>query len=45
MNRRYYPLGKFFMLFHSKFEMPVYIKVVSLTSWTTFIKVDFDVFR
>jgi hypothetical protein len=38
-------LGKFFMLFHSNFEMPIYMNVVSLIKWTTSIKVDFEVFR
>jgi hypothetical protein len=34
-----------FILFHSKFEMPFYMKVVSLKNWTTFILGDFEVFR
>jgi hypothetical protein len=29
------------MHFHPKFEMPIYMKVVSLNKLTTFIKVDF----
>jgi hypothetical protein len=35
----------FFTNFHSKLEMPIYMKVVSLEIWTTFILVDFEVFR
>jgi hypothetical protein len=31
-------LSKFFMLFHSKFEMPVYMKVVSLNKLDNFHK-------
>jgi hypothetical protein len=31
-------LGKFFILFHSKFEMPIYMKVVSLNKLDTFHK-------
>jgi hypothetical protein len=38
MNRRYCPLSKFFMLFHSKFKMPIYMKVVSLNKLDNFHK-------
>jgi hypothetical protein len=31
-------LSKFFMLFHSKFEMPIYMKVVSLNKLDNFHK-------
>jgi hypothetical protein len=34
-----------FTNFHSKFEMPLYMKVVPSTSWTTFVLGDFEVFR
>jgi hypothetical protein len=30
VNRMYCHLDKFFTFFHSKFEMPIYMKVVSL---------------
>jgi hypothetical protein len=30
VNIRYCPLGKFFTLFHSQFQMPIYMKVMSL---------------
>jgi hypothetical protein len=33
-----------FRQFHSKFEMPIYMKVVSLDKLDNFIKVDFEVF-
>jgi hypothetical protein len=35
----------FSTIFHPKFEMPIYMKVVSSTRWTTFVKVDFEVLR
>jgi hypothetical protein len=38
MNRRYCHLGKFFILFHSKFGMPIYMKVVSLNKLDNFHK-------
>jgi hypothetical protein len=38
VNRRYCPLGKFFTFFHSKFEMPIYMKVVSLNKLDNFHK-------
>jgi hypothetical protein len=31
-------LGKFFILFHAKFEMPIYMKVVSLNKLDNFHK-------
>jgi hypothetical protein len=45
MNRRCWQLTKSSTLFHSKLEMPSYMKVVSLDKWTTFILVEFEVFR
>jgi hypothetical protein len=45
MNRSCWQLTKFFTLFHSKFEMPFNMKVVSLENWITFILGDFEVFR
>jgi hypothetical protein len=44
VNRRYWPLGKFFTFFHSKFEMPIYMKVVSLNKLDNFHKSRFYVF-
>jgi hypothetical protein len=38
MNRRYCQLTKFFTNFHSKFEMPFYMKVVSLNKLDNFHK-------
>jgi hypothetical protein len=38
MHRRYWQLTKFFTLFHSKFEMPIYMKVVSLNKMDNFHK-------
>jgi hypothetical protein len=38
-------LTEFFTLFCSKFEMPIYMKVVSLNKMDNFHKVDFEVFR
>jgi hypothetical protein len=35
-NRRYWRLTKFFANFHSKFEMPIYMKVVSLNEMDNF---------
>jgi predicted GNAT superfamily acetyltransferase len=43
VNRSCWQLTTFFILFHSKFEMSSYMKVVSLKNWTTFILVDFVV--
>jgi hypothetical protein len=37
-NRRYWRLTKFFTLFCSKFEMPIYMKVVSLDEMDNFHK-------
>jgi hypothetical protein len=37
-DRRYYQLTKFFTFFPSKFEMPIYIKVVSLKKLDNFAK-------
>jgi hypothetical protein len=37
-NRRYWRLTKFFTKFHSKFEMPIYMKVVSLNKMDNFHK-------
>jgi hypothetical protein len=36
VNRRYYQLTKFFTFFPSKFEMPIYMKVVSLNKLDNF---------
>jgi hypothetical protein len=36
VNRSYWPLTKFFILFHSKFEMPINMKVVSLEKLDNF---------
>jgi hypothetical protein len=38
MNRRYWPLSKCFTFFHSKFEMAIYMKVVSLNKLDNFHK-------
>jgi hypothetical protein len=38
MNRRCWPWSKFFMPFHSKFELPIYMKVVSLNTLDNFPK-------
>jgi hypothetical protein len=38
LNRRYWPLSKFFIPFHLKFEMPFYMKVVSLNMLDNFLK-------
>jgi hypothetical protein len=38
VNRRYCHLGKFFTFFHSKFQMPIYMKVVSLNKLDNFHK-------
>jgi hypothetical protein len=38
VNMRYYQLTKFFTFFHSKFEMPLYMKVVSLNKLENFYK-------
>jgi hypothetical protein len=38
-------LTKFFILFHSKFEMSFNMKVVSLAKLDNFHMVDFEVFR
>jgi hypothetical protein len=35
-NRRYWQLTKFFTNFQSKFEMPIYMKVVSLNKLDNF---------
>jgi hypothetical protein len=35
---RYWRLTKFFTNFHSKFEMPIYMKVVSLNKMDNFHK-------
>jgi hypothetical protein len=46
VNRSCCRLTTFFTNFHSKFEMPIYMKVVSLDKLEkTFILVDFEVFR
>jgi hypothetical protein len=45
MNRSCWQLTKISTLFHSKLETPSYMKVVSSTNWTTFILVNFEVFR
>jgi hypothetical protein len=37
-NRRYYQSIKFFANFHPKFEMPIYMKVVSLNKMDNFNK-------
>jgi hypothetical protein len=37
-NRRYWRLTKFFTNFHSKYEMPFYMKVVSLNEMDNFRK-------
>jgi hypothetical protein len=44
VNRTCWQLTTFFILLHPKFEMPTYMKVVSLDKRTTFILVDFEVF-
>jgi hypothetical protein len=41
VNRRYCQLTKFFTLFRSKFEMPIYMKVVSLNKLDNFHKSKF----
>jgi hypothetical protein len=41
MNRRYCQLTKFFTNFHSKLEMPIYTKVVSLNKLDNIHKVGF----
>jgi hypothetical protein len=38
VNRRYCQSIKFFINFHSKFEMPIYMKVVSLNKMDNFHK-------
>jgi hypothetical protein len=38
MNRRYCQLGKFSTFFHSKFKIPIYMKVVSLNKLDNFHK-------
>jgi hypothetical protein len=38
VNRRYCPLGKFFTFFYSKFEMPIYMTVMSLNKLDNFHK-------
>jgi uncharacterized protein YfbU (UPF0304 family) len=38
VNRRYWQLTKFFTNFHSNFEMPIYMKVVSLNEMDNFHK-------
>jgi hypothetical protein len=38
VNRRYWRLTKVFTNFHSKFEMPIYMKVVSLDKLDNFHK-------
>jgi hypothetical protein len=38
VHRRYWQLIKFFANFHSKFEMPIYMKVVSLNKMDNFHK-------
>jgi hypothetical protein len=38
VNRRYCQLTKFFTFFPSKFEMPIYMKVVSLNKQDNFHK-------
>jgi hypothetical protein len=41
MNRRYCQSTKFFTNFHSKLEMPIYMKVVSLNKLDNFQKAKF----
>jgi hypothetical protein len=38
VNRRYCHLAMFFTFFHSKFEMPIYMKVVALNKLDNFHK-------
>jgi hypothetical protein len=38
VNRRYWRLTKFFINFHSTFEMPIYMKVMSLNKLDNFHK-------